>query len=112
MSGPLRSADDFVRRRYPIIDAFDADPSVPLELEGFAVLDGSIECRRAQLEADLGAAIVVYAATHQIAAERGRQLCQRATAARLTSDELSRLRRFEATLRPGQVACAYRWAQR
>ena len=102
------SADRSIRARYPIIDAFDSDPTAPLDVTGFVVLDGPLEARRSRLEADLDAAILVYAASHRIAPSGGHHLCQRATAAPLDADQIEELRRFEASLEAGQVACAYR----
>ncbi len=97
-----------VRAHYPIIDVFDTDPGAPLDVTGFVLLDGRIEARRTQLETELEAAILVYAASHRIAPTEGHHLCQRATAAPLDDDQVDALRRFEASLERGQVACAYR----
>lgn len=108
MHDDAASADRPVQARYPIIDAFDTEPDAPLDVTGFVVLDGPLETRRAQLEADLDAAIMVYAASHRIAPSEGHHLCERATAAPLDDDQIEQLRQFEAALDPGQVACAYR----
>ena len=99
---------DAVRARYPIIDVFDTDPDAPLDVTGFVLLDGPLEVRRRQLEIGFEAAILVYAASHRIAPTEGHHLCQRATAAPLDDDQVGELRRFEDSLHPGQVACAYR----
>ena len=102
-----------VRHRYPIVDAYDHDPGAPLLVADLELLDGELEDRRLGLERSLGAAVVVYPASHDhTAAPPGQQLCRRATAAPLSDAQLEELRVLEARLGDGRIVCAYRWPER